>query len=348
MPKYSHKFTAFLIGLLFSGLLAAAGPIALNPSHPSQHVVVKGDTLWDIAAQFLRDPWRWPEVWHINQQIKNPHLIYPGDTISLTYVNGQPRLGLSRGKRNIKLSPKVHTTALDGAIPTIPIDAIKQFLTRPYVLDKETLDKAPYVVHFVDEHIIGGAGNGIYVRSIEEGSQGHYEVVRPGKPYKDPDTKEILGHEALFVGEADLQRTGDPAKLLLTRTEIEAIIGDRLLPVTEQMPLQNFHPKAPDQPIDGRIISVLNGVSQIGQYNVVVLNKGESDGLQPGDILRIDQGGQSLRDQVTPERGDTFTLPYEEAGLLMVFRTFSRVSFGLVMHATKSIHVFDAVRSPNN
>lgn len=348
MPKYSHKFTAFIIGLLLSGLVAAAEPVALNPSHPDRYIVVKGDTLWDISARFLRDPWRWPEVWHINQQIENPHLIYPGDRIDLTYVNGQPRLGLTRGKRDVKLSPSVHTTDLDDAIPTIPVDAIKQFLTRPYVLDEAAINNAPYLVHFVDEHIVGGAGTGIYVRSIETGAAGNYEVVRPGKPYKDPDTGEVLGHEALYVGEADLQRTGDPAKMLLTRTEMEAIIGDRLLPVTEQMPLQNFHPKAPDQDIDGKIISVLNGVSQIGQYNVVVLNKGETDGLQAGDVLRIYQGGDVIRDQVTPMRGDTVTLPYEEAGLLMVFRTFSRVSFGLVMHATKAIHVLDAVRNPNN
>ena len=340
-----QKIAGLLLGLLLSSSLLAA-PVELNPAHPDRYVVVKGDTLWDISARFLRDPWRWPDVWQVNTQIENPHLIYPGDVVVLTYVNGKPVITVER--RDMKLSPKVRSTPLDLAIPTIPIDAVSQFLTRPYVMEEDELEQSPYIVHFLDDHIVGGAGHQAYVRAIEEPESWKYEVVRPGKPYKDPQTDEILGHEALFVGNADLQRPGDPAKLLLTKTEMETVIGDRLLPVFEDQPMVNFQPRSPEKAIDGQIISVLNGVSQIGQFNVVVINRGSSDGLEPGHVLRVLQGGNEIRDIVSPIRGETVTLPLEEAGVMMVFRTFERVSFGLIMYATKALHVLDTVRTPQS
>lgn len=343
---YSLQKTAgLLLGLLLSTTVLAS-PVELNPAHPERYTVVRGDTLWDISERFLRDAWRWPDVWQANTQIENPHLIYPGDILVLSFVNGKPVIRVERRSSDLKLSPKVRAEPLDLAIPAIPIDAIAQFLTRPYVLEEGELDKAPYVVHFLDDHIIGGAGHQMYVRAITEPESWKYEVVRPGKPYKDPKTDEILGYEALFVGNADLQRTGDPAKLLLTKTEIETIIGDRLLPIIEDEPLTNFQPRSPEKLIEGQIISVLNGVSQIGQYNVVVLNRGSSDGLEPGHVLRVLQGGEEIRDIVHKRRGEKVKLPLEEAGVLMVFRTFDRVSFGLIMHATDALHVFDTVRTP--
>ena len=172
-----------------------------------------------------------------------------------------------------------------------------------------------------------------------------YTLVRPGKPYVDPDTQEILGYEAAYVGEADLQRTGDPAKLLIATSEMEAVIGDRLLKARDEEPMVNFQPRSPENDIEGRIISVLNGVAQIGQYNVVVLNKGARDGLEPGHVLEIFQGGHEIRD-VVKGRGEMVTLPLETAGHLMVFRTFDRVSFALIMHATKPLHIMDWVRPP--
>jgi hypothetical protein len=340
-----HKLASLVLGLLISWGTLAADPVAVNPSHPDRYVVVPGDTLWDISGRFLRDPWRWPDVWHVNPQIQNPHLIYPGDIITMTYVNGQPMLSLQRGSL-VKLSPRVRSTPLDGAIPTIPLDAIQQFLTRPFVADKDALDNAPYVVHFADEHILGASGIRAYVRAIETNDNQTYDVVRPGDAYKDADTGEVLGYEALFVGNAELQRTGDPATLMLTNMELETIIGDRLFPVTRDVALEAFHPKAPDTDINGSIISVLNGVTQIGQYNVVVLDRGEHDGLQPGDVLTIDHRGEMVRDTVTPNSADTIKLPDEPAGTLLVFRTFPRVSFGLVMHATRAIHVLDRVHNP--
>jgi hypothetical protein len=346
MSHLNNKLIGVISGLLLSFASLAADDIALNPSHPDRYVVVKGDTLWDISSMFLRDPWLWPEIWYVNPQIENPHLIYPGDELVLTYRNGQPVLRVNRGGKG-RLSPKIRATPLDQAIPTIPIDAIAPFLTRPYVVEENELEKAPYIVHFLDDHIVGGAGISYYARTITEEQPSQYAIVRPEKPYKDPDTGEILGYEALYVGTSELKRTGDPAKLLITSSDMEATIGDRLIKSDNEEALIDFQPRVPKTPIDGRIISVLNGVTQIGQYNVVVLNKGASAGLEPGHVLQILQGGNEVRD-IVKGRGASVTLPLEEAGYLMVFRTFEKVSFALVMSANKPLHVLDWVRPPTH
>lgn len=316
----------------------------LRAQHPDTYTVVRGDTLWDISARFLRSPWRWPEIWHVNQQVANPHLIYPGDVLELVYIDGRPQLRLRRGP--LKLSPTVRSTPWDGAIPTIPIDAIGPFLTRPYVLDQETIDAAPYIVDFANEHILGGAGQRAYVRRIDAVDPLKYEIVRPGGPYRDYDTDEILGYEAQYIGTTELQRTGDPATLFINSSELEAVIGDRVIPAGEEKATANFMPRAPVGDIDGSIISILNGVSQIGQYNVVVIDRGAADGLEPGTVLRVDQRGEEIRDVVSRRYSPTVVLPDEEAGLMMVFRTFDRVSFGLIMHATTAMHLGDKVRNP--
>ncbi len=345
MPKLKTKLAGFILGLIFSGAALAADPVAVNPAHPDRYTVVAGDTLWDIAGRFLRDPWRWPDVWYVNPQIENPHLIYPGDIIEMTYVDGKPQLRLLRGSE-VKLSPKVRTSALQDAIPTIPIDAIYPFLTRPYVVGEKELEAAPYIVDFADEHLAGGSGQNVYVRSIETDDTTNFDVVRPGGAYKDADTGEILGYEALYIGNTKLLRTGDPATCLLTSTGQETLIGDRLLVAAQDQPLEDFYPKAPDSQVRGSIISVMDGVTQIGQYDVVVLDRGADDGLQPGDVLAIEHRGETVRDTVTANLTDTVKLPDEKAGHLMVFRTFSRVSFGLVLDATRAIHVLDRVSNP--
>jgi hypothetical protein len=335
-----------LILLLFFALttpLALAEDL-LRADHPDRYTVVKGDTLWDISGRFLRSPWRWPEIWHVNQQIANPHLIYPGDELELVYIDGQPQLRLSRGP--LKLSPTARATPWDGAIPTIPIDAIGPFLTQAYVMQEGQLEKAPYIVDFGDLHIVGGAGQKAYVRSIDDSGQLKYEIVRPGGPYRDAETGEILGYEARYIGTSQLQRTGDPATIFINSTKLEAIIGDRVIPAGEEKATANFTPHAPPMPIEGSIISVLDGVSQIGQYSIVVIDRGMKDGLDPGTVLRIDSGGQVIRDIVTPNSRDTVRLPEEQAGLLMVFRSFERVSFGLVLYATDVMNIFDKVRNP--
>jgi hypothetical protein len=345
MSKYRLVILTTLLTLFISGTVLAADAPALKTSHPDRYLVKRGDTLWDISARFLRAPWRWPEIWHVNPQVRNPHLIYPGDIIELSYVDGRPRLSLRRGSL-VKLSPRVREDELDSAIPAIPISAIQQFLSRPYVLDKQTLNAAPYIVSFGEDHVIGSSNTRAYVRKIGADEPALYDVVRPGKAYRDCDSDNILGYEALYLGAAEMQKPGDPATVMLSDMELEFIIGDRLIPETEQDSLSSFIPKTPDREIDGCIISVLNGVSQIGQYNIVVLNKGSRDGLEPRHVLQINRRGLVVRDTVNPVSGSRVKLPDEEAGMLMVFRVFDRVSFGLVLSATNVMHLGDRVVNP--
>ncbi len=338
------KSLALALALLATA--AYADQVVLKDGHPDRYVVVKGDTLWDISERFLDSPWLWPEVWYVNPQIENPHLIYPGDVISLVYVDGKPQLRVQRGKGTFKLSPKARVERLDKAIPTIPIDAIQQFLTQPLVADESTLENAAYVVSSADEHLIVGAGDRIYVRGLEGGQGDRYHIFRPGDAYKDPGTGEILGYEALYLGDASSQKLGDPATMKLTRTTREINIGDRVMPMTHEDVYAYFTPHSSDEEIDGTIISVVDGVSQIGQYQVVVLNRGTREGVDVGTVFEIYQTGDIIPDQVTKERNAAVKLPDEKAGVLMVFRTFDKVSFALIMKATSALHVGDRIRTP--
>lgn len=330
--------------LLSQGVAIADDP--LREGHPDRYVVQKGDTLWGLAQRFLREPWRWPEVWHINPDISNPHLIYPGDTISLSYAGGRPALNVVRGRPTVKLSPRTRATPLELAIPTVPINAIRQFLTRPRVFGEPELMAAPYVVTVVGESVVGGAGNQLYVRGIVEPQTNTFTIFRPGQLYVDPQTGENLGFESLYLGGARLQREGDPATLEIQTSTREITVGDRLLPDLGDDFQESFMPREPDFPIEGRLIAVLDGVSQIGQFNVVTINRGAREGLQPGHVLAVYQTGGVVRDPVSYNPGEYVRLPDEPAGVLMVFRTFEKVSYGLIMSATRAIHMQDTVRNP--
>lgn len=328
--------------------VTAYAQTVLNPDHPDRYVVVEGDTLWDISARFLRDPWLWPNIWHANQEIANPHLIYPGDTLNLVYVDGQPRLMVERGapSSTVKLTPQGRVIPLSKAIPSIPLDAIGPFLNRPLVTSDEELDAAPYVVQSADEHVITGAGDRIYVRKLTTEETSTYSVVRKGQVFVDPKTQEILGTEAIYVGTAKLQSSGDPSTLWLSRTSREVLVGDRLLPDDESSTHEAFQPHAPRKKIEGQIIAVADGVSQIGLHQVVIINKGARDGMDQGHVLAIFQKGATVLDAVTEDRNDTVTLPDERAGELMIFRTFEKVSYGLVMRSSRNMNVLDLVRNP--
>lgn len=341
----ANRFLGFIFFMLFSAL-AFADTLALNPEHPDRYVVAKGDTLWDISERFLRDPWLWPEVWYVNPQIDNPHLIFPGDIITLVYVDGRPQLRLQRGHGDVKLSPSARAERLDQAIPTIPVDAIKQFLTRPLMTDDATLESAPYILAMADEHLVAGANDRIYARGIDTSEHGRYYVYRPAGEIRDPVSNEVLGYEALYIGEATLQRFGDPSTLLLTSTTQEARIGDRLMPVMDQDVYTHFVPKPPAQEVEGRILSVLGGVTQIGQYQVVSINRGAREGIEVGNVLRIFQSGAVVEDMINPRSKEKVQLPEEDAGVMLVFRIFDKVSYGLVMKATRPLHVLDIVRNP--
>ncbi len=335
-----------VLALAVLATAAYADQVVLKDGHPDRYVVVKGDTLWDISEAFLNSPWLWPEIWYVNPQIENPHLIYPGDIITLTYVDGKPQLRVQRGKGTFKLSPKVREERLDKAIPTIPLDAIQQFLTRPLVVDEEAMQSAAYVVSSAGEHLIVGAGDRIYARGLANDKGDQFHIFRPGAPYTDPDTHEVLGHEALYLGDSQVENFGDPATLELKKTTREINIGDRLIPMSHEDVFAYFTPHSPDASVEGKIISVVDGVSQIGQYQIVVLNRGTREGVDVGTVFEIHQAGDVIRDQVSTERNASVKLPDEKAGILMVFRTFDKVSFGLIMKATSALHVGDIVRTP--
>ncbi len=361
MKKTSRLFLILLIIGSLSGIGVAADEEMLRPGHPTRYVVQKGDTLWDIAGRFLNKPWRWPEIWQVNPEIRNPHLIYPGDELSLVYVDGRPRLMVNRGP--VKLSPSVRSTPVRQAVPTIPIDHIAPYLSRPYVLDKKNFHDLPYVVGFANEHLAAGAGQQLYVKNLGDATEEQYDIVRPGEPYRDGRTNEILGYEAICVGSGKVtRRQGEIAGLSVFRTRREILGGDRLLPFSSAEMATDFQPHAPKQEIQGTIIAALDRVNEIGRYDVVVIDRGSRDGLDPGTVLQIDNSGEVVIDPVLREEGIEFEdrflnmprrrfpaevkLPDEEAGLLMIFRTFDRVSFGLVMYASKAIHIHDRVVNP--
>jgi hypothetical protein len=322
-------------------LVAQSGEVALNPSHPERYVVKRGDTLWDISALFLRDPWYWPEIWRVNPQVDNPHLIYPGDVLVLVYIDGKPQIRLERGEG--KLSPRIRSEDLDEAITAIPLERIASFLSKGTVLERGEADELPYIVAMKDGHLIGGAGHDVYVRGGEIGGVGHgYSVIHIGESLIDPDDNSVVGYEGIFVGEGLIARTGDPSTLHLVDTKREALEGDRLIEQEFDIPLQ-FIPRGPEQEVSGRIIHVLGGLAISGQYHIVVLNRGAEHGLDVGHVLRVWQAGQDYRDYT---KGGKVRLPDEPAGTLMVFKTYKRISYGLIMEATTDIRLYDKFQNP--
>ncbi len=345
-----------LFGLLGSLLLATfvqagghTGDSALRLDHPEQYVVQKGDTLWDISETFLKTPWLWPEIWHVNPQIKNPHLIYPGDTISLVYIGGKPRLTLQRGPgdRTVKLTPTTRIEPLDTVIPAIPLDAVDAFLTRSRVVDASQLAGSSYVISGHEGRIISGGGDKLYARDgLTDSAQLYstYGVYRPGKNYVDPDTNEDLGVEALEMGLGKVvAKEGDVSTMKLSSSEEEIRLNDRLMPTEESQVVPTFFPSAPNKNINGKIISVIGGVSQVGQFNVVAINRGERDGIVVGNIMAIYHKSGQVKDRV---RNELVQLPSERGGILMVFRVFEKMSYALVLKAQRPLAIFDELRNP--
>jgi hypothetical protein len=357
---------------LVIGAGAQADTIALNPNHPDRYTVLKGDTLWDISARFLQDPWTWPDVWQLNPQIENPNLIYPNDVISLELHNGKPVLKVERGSDHprqanpvaemaptpesataggevtVKLSPQVRISPLDLPIPTVPTDAIEQFLVKAQIVSPEESEKSAYVLSMEDERLVGGTGNTIYARKLPQVPGGRFEVVRMGKVYRNSsaDGGAILGYEALHIADAQVETYGDPSTLTIVKASREVLTGDRLLPAQGEGTINYyFLPKAPEKPIEGKIIALFGAVARVAQFQVVALNLGLNQGLRAGDVLAIYSGGDIVRDNIGG-KGKKVTLPDIRAGVLMVFRVFDKVSYGLIMSATQTIHLYDMVRNP--
>ena len=404
-----------LFAILFTFACANAGEIELNPEHPDKYTVVEGDTLWGISARFLQKPWRWQEIWQVNPQIKNPHLIYPGDVVSLHYQDGQPVLTLERAGetssgRNVKLSPTIRSSENDKAISAIPIDAIQQFLKWPLIFEQDEMDDWPYIVSSYEGHLIASVNNTIYVRGVpDESETREYSIYRKGPAYlnvkEDKDEEdEILGYEAIYVGQAIMQKKGDPASAVITSVDREVLTGDRLLPNSGQDINVEFTPSSTKTDVTGRILSVMTGISklggvaQIGQHQVVVLNVGENKGVEPGNVLGIFQDNLKVKDMIGPNqpkklaeqdadrieferedsnfvdqelsklvngirnmikkfdrkfpefanrktKSETISLPQEYVGVVLVFRTFEKISYALVMEVNGPVHVLDTVRN---
>jgi LysM repeat protein len=317
-------------------------PVPLAEGHPNEYVVQVGDTLWDIAATFLKDPWFWPEIWYVNPDIENPHLIYPGDVLGLVYIDGQARITNVRAS-TYRMSPQARITPLSEAVASIPFESVAAFLSSGVVLEKSQADALPYLLETRGDHLIASAGNEVYVRGItNDPLNTRYNVIHVGEPLVDPDDNRLIGYHGEMIGEGSLRRTGDPSTVALTNTSQEVKTGDRFLPASVDVPL-NFFPRSPSSNIDGRIISVAGGVTQIGQYQVIDMNRGSNNGLAVGDVLTVFQAGVVVKDQV---KGGDIRLPDEPAGTVMVFKTYDRISYGLVMEATDAIHLLDAVRNP--
>jgi hypothetical protein len=333
---------------------AGQGAVAVNPNAPESYVVKRGDTLWGIAKVFLRDPWFWPEIWQVNPQIQNPHLIYPGDTLRLVYIDGRPVIQLERGDV-ARAEPRIRSEPLQTAVTTIPYETVAAFMSKPSVLTREQIKSAPYVMASRDSHVVTSEGDTVYARGFASPAElgTHYNVVRVGEALRDPDDNRIVGYDGIFTGAGHITRSGDPATLIMTESSRETEPGDKLFIGGVDVPL-DFIPSPPKTKTVGRIMAVTNGETEIGQYEVVVINRGAADGLAPGNVLAVFQAGDVVHD--TANRGFLNTgsrlfspkvrLPDERTGTFMVFKTFDHLSYGLIMEATDLIRVADRVENP--
>jgi hypothetical protein len=337
---------------------------ALNPNAPMHYTVKRGDTLWGIASMYLKDPWLWPELWVINPQIPNPHLIYPGDTLALAYgANGAPQVTVQQ-PGVVRLDPRLRSEPLANAIPTIPYAAIAAFLGRPTVATEEEIRHAPYVLAFRDMHQAGGSGNEVYLRNVSDATpNSRFAIVHIASPLVDPDDGKVVGYSGIYTATALVQRPGEPTKALLVQSARETLRGDRLISADTPVPM-TFTPRPPSSQVCGTIINVVEGTGNtglVGTWQVVVINRGKRQGLEPGNVLAIDHKGPTDRDLFRNGRtigsgenvylpGSDFapkiTLPTERTGTLLVFKVYDRVSYGLVVGADDIIYVGDLVSSP--
>jgi hypothetical protein len=380
------KFTLYIIGLIALSLTAcplhAESPIAIKKDHPERYVVKPGDSLIDVANLFLEDGWQWPKVWLGGSHSNDPNLVYPGDVITLNYnEQGKPYLSAAKSTdlKVVKLNPKVRIEELSLPIPTIPLTAIHQFLIHPQIIEANSLNDAPYILSTGRGRLLASNNQKIYIRhSTNRLAHDRYFIVRPGELYKHAETGETLGQEALIVGEVEKLRDGDPATARVLRSNRHIREGDRLMPSDDAEAFTRFYPSIPDAFINCTIIDVHDGINQIGPLDIVVLDCGRDKGLVAGDILTIDKKGETIDDPnyvdpnaldrqirtrtewmdgdreyskveqwFIPDRNGRVKLPDEPVGALMIFRTFNRLSFGLVMKASDNIYLNDKARTPN-
>jgi len=353
-----------LICLLLPILAFSAEP--KNPSDirldirsdaPDHHVVVKGDTLWDISGKFFKDPWKWPHIWGLNKEtIKDPHWIYPGDIIYLdrtsgTLSFGQPGVPPAETTKEtktasdtgnlVKIFPKVRENPSDhDAISSIPASIIGPFLSRPLVIEEGDLKDAPTLIGAREGRVILGADDIGFVKNMPSDKGDKWQLYRPGKTFTDPDTGEILGIEAIYLGNSEVTAFADVSTIRVTQSVQESYAGDRLIAHSDEL-VGAYLPRAPESNISARVISIYGGVSQAGQNAAITLNKGARDGLEVGHVLALYHKGE-----VVKQGGNSFTLPDERFGLAFVFRVFNKVSYALVMQARIPVHLLDRAQTP--
>ena len=345
-----RKLIITLTCCLLPAFALAATP-EIRDNAPDRHIVVKGDTLWDISATFFKDPWKWPQIWGINKDtIKDPHWIYPGDVITLDRATGTLRIGgeAKAGSSDtgssgviVKLSPKAHAQDSEhNAIPSIPGNAIGPFLSRPLIVEEKELSGAPTLVGTYEQRVILGNDDIAYVKGLPEDKGPLWQVYRPGQTFIDPDSKEVLGHEAIYLGDVKVEKFDNLSTVRIIKSIQEINKGDRLAQAADEF-ASHYLPHAPGNLVSARIISIYGGVSQAGQNAIVTLNKGRRDGLENGHVLALYRKGEIIK-----EKGKNLTLPDVRYGLLFVFRTFDKVSYALVMQTSLPVEMLDSAQTP--
>lgn len=344
--KLKVHFRMLLVLLLVLGSgWARAEVITLNPDVRAEYVVERGDTLWDIADYYLAHPWQWPQLWQVNPQIANPHLIFPGDVLVLTWVDGQPRLGLRQDSIERRLSPQVRRSALDTAIPPIPLDVIGAFLQGPRLIDRRSWDQAPYILAFADERLLGTIGVPTYARAVNTTEERYWRVLHRGQTVVDPEDGKTLGYEGIPVGELELQDFEDPAQARLVSADREVLRGDRLfLDAAPPLP-GSFMPAAPDTDVAGRVAAIYDQYTQAGQFQIIAINRGDEAGLEPGHVLRLQIAGAKVIDPTRAFK-PRVQLPPVDAGYVMLFDVGAQLSYGLILESTRGIKRGDLVRTP--
>ncbi len=329
---------------------ALADTVKIRDNAPGRYVVVKGDTLWDISAKFFNDPWQWPQIWGLNKDtIKDPHWIYPGDVVVLDRASGTLRIGdtaatgvaAESGSDIIRLSPRIRVQdSQHGAIPSIPAKIIGPFLKRPLVIDKDGMARAPAIMGTYEQRVILGNDDIAYVSGLPQGQGTLWQVYRPGKALIDPDSKELLGYEATYLGDAQVEKFDHISTLKITEAIQEMHKGDRLIQASSGI-ANNYVPRAPEGKVAARVISIYGGVSQAGQNAIITLNKGQRDGLENGHVLALYRKGEEVKD-----KGKLVNLPDVRYGLIFVFRTFDKVAYALVIQTRLPVNLLDNALIP--
>jgi hypothetical protein len=339
---------------------AVADEIKLSDSAPDRYIVLKGDTLWDISTKFLKDPWRWPDIWGLNkEEIKNPHWIYPGDVVVLDFTGRTPRLRKEAGRdgngsdgsewrlMEAKLSPSIRKLSLGaGAISSIPASSIQPFLVRPLVVGDQELNAAPTLVAGPENRVVLSAGDTAFAKGLVWESEPGWSIFRPGRTFIDPDTKEVLGREAVYLGDAQVSEFGEVSTILVTKATREIAPGDRLAKAPPA-PALAYVPHAPQPQLKGRVMAGPEGrFSEIASLQVVVINRGRREGIEIGNVLALYRDRPSVIPANASNSREKVRLPAERYGMIFVFRVFEKLSYALVMTSTQPVNVLDVVQAP--